>query len=266
MTARTFHIVILRNAALLVPASVRDEWLAEWKAELCYVDREATAFCLGSFRDALWLRRNNSEHAARPCPMDSPLRCICLLTGLALSTFSLNLPSVVASLPPWSGRGVSQLTVGILWWYLLALLVLSTASRWELGEHSAPHCALPLRLRFRTWIFLCAKIALVVPVPVFICCAVLTVFPPAPFIVLLGWIFGFRWILDDQRRRCPICIHLLSHPVRIGQASEMIFGWYGTEFVCTRGHGSLYVPAVPTSWSKSQSWHSFDASWRELIP
>lgn len=61
---RALHTAILRNAALLVPASARAEWLAEWSAELWYVDRDATAFCLGSFRDALSLRLRVSARGA----------------------------------------------------------------------------------------------------------------------------------------------------------------------------------------------------------
>ena len=52
-----------RSAALLVPGRQRDEWLAEWRAQLCYVrgrgGKGTTAFCLGAIPDALWLRRNS---------------------------------------------------------------------------------------------------------------------------------------------------------------------------------------------------------------
>ncbi len=77
---RALHIAMLRNAALLVPAPERGEWLAEWKAELCYVNHDATAFCLGSFRDALWLRRK-SFSARRAFSLDSPLRCVLFLAS-----------------------------------------------------------------------------------------------------------------------------------------------------------------------------------------
>ena len=65
MMLRTLHVAILRNAALFVPAAERAEWFAEWRAELCYVDHGATSFCLGSFRDALWLRRNSLSARTR---------------------------------------------------------------------------------------------------------------------------------------------------------------------------------------------------------
>ncbi len=71
-----FHALdeaILRSAAWLVPAGQRNEWHREWHAELWHVrrsrctagqfswaaQREITAFCLGSFPDALCVRRQS---------------------------------------------------------------------------------------------------------------------------------------------------------------------------------------------------------------
>src|SRR5277367_3704487 len=89
---RALHIVILRNAAMIVPAPERAEWFAEWKAELWYVERGATTFCLGSIRDALWLR-GRTFTARRMFSLDSPLRCVLFLATLAflscLSAFGL---------------------------------------------------------------------------------------------------------------------------------------------------------------------------------
>ena len=71
----TLHLAILRSASLLVPGPHRAEWFAEWTAELWHVNRGATAFCLGAFRDAFWLRRNTPtpiggirSACVRPCP------------------------------------------------------------------------------------------------------------------------------------------------------------------------------------------------------
>ncbi|HEY1895246.1 MAG TPA: hypothetical protein VGG62_03195, partial [Terracidiphilus sp.] len=65
--------IILRSAAFLVPSDQRTEWHREWHAELWHVgrsccatgsfswraQREITAFCLGSFPDALCVRRQS---------------------------------------------------------------------------------------------------------------------------------------------------------------------------------------------------------------
>ena len=80
----SFHLALLRGAAWMVPGAERAEWLAEWRAELWYVDRGATRFCLGAFRDALWLRRNrNAPNSLRAFGLESPVRCVLALAALA---------------------------------------------------------------------------------------------------------------------------------------------------------------------------------------
>ena len=83
--------------------------------------------------------------------------------------------------------------------------------------------------------------------------------------LMLLCILAFRWILIDQRRRCPVCLRLLSEPVRVGQASMSFLGWSGTELMCARGHGLLHVPEFPTSWFSTQRWLYLDASWSGLF-
>jgi hypothetical protein len=81
------HETILRAAALLVPADERAEWIDEWTAELAYVrhesPRRALWFCLGAFRDALWVRRNNPAGESRDILLASPLRCLLVLSAMA---------------------------------------------------------------------------------------------------------------------------------------------------------------------------------------
>ena len=86
----TLQLAILRCAALLVPGPQRAEWLAEWRSELCYVNRSPTAFCLGAFWDAFWLRRNSPVPNTRSAfGLESPARCLLLLAALAaLSLFA----------------------------------------------------------------------------------------------------------------------------------------------------------------------------------
>lgn len=261
---RTLHIAILRNAALLVPAPERGEWLAEWKAELWYVERDATTFCLGSFRDALWLR-SNSLSARRMFSLDSPPRCVLLLAGLAALVLALALPSRKLWLPSWSLPGKEQFVLGFLWMYLLSLLVLLTLNPLGLGEYPANRYAPHLIIRLRRWLFLVIKIALLTAIPLFACLALLPIFPAAPSILLFGWIFGFRWGLADQRQRCPVCLHLLSNPVKIGSPARSVLDWYGVELICTRGHGLLSVPGAPTSWCSKQRWQYLDSSWSSTL-
>lgn len=61
---------LIRAIALLVPASQRNEWRAEWNAELVHAAADARTSAgrlrlraLGAIADALWLRRNHGAYA-----------------------------------------------------------------------------------------------------------------------------------------------------------------------------------------------------------
>jgi len=124
--------------------------------------------------------------------------------------------------------------------------------------------------RIRQWLFLLAKVACILPI--LYCFAALslayggTAFGVLSFLAMFpGGFFAFRWILEDQRRRCPVCLRLLSKPVGFGQASYTFLGWYGTELTCVRGHGLLRVPEIPSTYFSSQQWiYLDDLSWSEI--
>jgi hypothetical protein len=265
MTLHSLHVAILRNAALLVPAPERSEWFAEWKAELRYVDRDPTAFCLGSFRDALWLRRNSAIQR-RMFRLESPLRCGLFLAASAMLMLLLALPSRKLWLPAWSPLGRQQFALNFLEMYALSFLVLLTLNPLGLGDYRPNRNAPALMVRLRRWIFLGVKVVLIVPIVFFGSIALMSIFTPAPWILFLGLIFGLRWALADQKQRCPVCLRLLSNPTRIGSPTELVLGWYGTELICTRGHGFLYVPGIPTSWCGSQRWQYLDPTWSSVRP
>jgi hypothetical protein len=266
MMPRTLHLTVLHSVALLVPAAERAEWFAEWRSELCYVDHGATSFCLGSFRDALWLRRNNASPRSA-FSFDSPFRCVLFLVGSAILVLVLALPFRKLWQPSAPGSpGAEQVVFGLLEMYLLSLLTLLTLNPLEIGECRTNQYAPAFRIRLRRWIFLAIKIVLLVPTVFFAISVVIAIFPPASPILLIGWIFGLRWALADQRQRCPVCLHLLSNPVEIGSPAQTVLGWYGTELVCTRGHGLLYVPGAPTSWCSRQRWQYLDPTWSNLRP
>ena len=74
-----------------------------------------------------------------------------------------------------------------------------------------------------------------------------------PQATLIGYVLAFRWVLIDQRRRCPVCLQLLINPIRIGQPSHIMLDWYGTELMCSKGHGLMHVPETPTSSYSTQT-------------
>jgi hypothetical protein len=265
VTLRSLNEAILRSAALIVPATERAEWFAEWRAELCYVNRDATAFCLGSFRDALWLRSNNPTPTNRALRLQSPVRCALSLAVMAalsmLLAFGLR-PRVKSSPMP-----EEDLALAWIWVFVLSLLILSTVTPLKLGEYPANRYAPSVVIRLRRWLFLFLKVGLLVSIACFGCFALAQVAEPlAPATMFLGLHLGFRWALTDQRKRCPVCLRLLTNPISIGGASQAFLGWYGTELICTHGHGLLYVPGTSTSWCCTQRWQYLDPTWSSLRP
>lgn len=90
-----------------------------------------------------------------------------------------------------------------------------------------------------------------------------------PFLVwlyILGAMGVLFWSLADQRARCRVCLRLLCFPVRIGCPGCLLLDWFGTELLCTEGHGVLHVPHLPASWDdETQRWVALDESWQELF-
>jgi hypothetical protein len=84
----------------------------------------------------------------------------------------------------------------------------------------------------------------------------------ASFVICL---FGLRWAIMDQSRRCPVCLRRVTHPAQVGIASCNFLGWNGTEMICTGGHALLHVPSLPTSWFSRQRWMYLDTSWDFLF-
>ena len=82
---------------------------------------------------------------------------------------------------------------------------------------------------------------------------------------VLASFLAARWIIADQRNRCPVCLRLLAHPVRIGESSRILLEWHGTELMCDRGHGLLYVPEWPAIWSARQRWMQLGPTWSGLF-
>jgi hypothetical protein len=419
------HLAILRIARLLAPQAQRDEWFAEWRAELWYVDPAAsTAFCLGSFKDALWLRRN----CAHPplFRLDSPLRCLAVLallaaaglllcahlpidhdaairaaypdaenlvliarsghrglkaptiraadyqawtdtqqrmfTGLAfyrpskeLVTFAdgrqaelsvmrasrnlfqvLHIPvpveqaatlvvnetirreffgpeeriygrvveisgqrvRVAGTIPPESWRlpgrtdawllddqfpaeamgfvvahirkpaqrmivpndsgGLDRFdcvplaghipdpVAAFLQILAMSMLLLPVTTSLSLGEY-------PSDSGMARWIYLAIKLALILVMIYCGACYVVEHGTPVHGL-FVGAVLSLRWVLVDQRQRCPVCLRLVSNPVHFGQPSQTFLAWYGTEFICSRGHGFLHVPEIVTSGYNSQRW------------
>jgi hypothetical protein len=170
---------------------------------------------------------------------------------------------------------LSQSSFVFLFALLLASLALPATTALPLGDYPHRHDHLPASVNARRWAFLFAKFALVVLVVDLSSTALAYGFfsgnPVTALYIQLATafpvlLFSFRWILQDQRRRCPECLRLLSNPARVGQASCNFLSWNGTELFCARGHGLMHIPELPTSWFSTQRWLCLDSSWRCLFP
>jgi hypothetical protein len=280
------HLAILRTAGLLVPGERRAEWLAEWQAELWYASEECsrkntsllfnrgpiTAFCFGSFKDALWLRRNAQRSGEpRASRLESPMRCIGFLAALAAlsatTAFLLCLETqALVSTPDFN----SQCLFLFLFIFLFPLPVLPSITSPPLGELQGDDKGPSWKLRLRRWTFLSAKVALILLM--MFCGLVILGCGGIPFIPkvlqmngLLGsYVFAFRWAINDQRERCPVCLRLLANPISLGGGSSCFLEPNCMGFMCPSGHGFLYVPESRTSWFSRQRWLTLGASWRNV--
>lgn len=261
----------LRVASLLAPRDERDEWLRGWQSELWYIRRRgATRFCMGSFRDALWLRRNSVRSEKRTeVHLESPLTCLAFLGILAV----VGMLMAVCLLGPLTSRTTlwhlkpHDLPAGCIMTLVLSCL-LSPATL-ALGRSAANSHPMPWPARLRQAIFLALKVVLVQPIMLCLLFVWILIAPVAPFAqlgILGAWVLTLRWTLTDQQRRCPVCLRLLTKPVRIGSSSLTFLEWSGDESICSHGHGLLHIPETSASYSGEPRWVSLDDSWSGLFP
>lgn len=222
---------IIAAAARMVPRDERPEWLSEWYAELWYLRDSGRPpcgplrFCLGALRDAASIRLHRP---VRPVNLfQSPGACLSLLTTLAVAAFLVSMEC--ASIRAVVARQSLAMHIFPL---ALALAILPVAASLSLPSQ-----------RMRGWLLFTAKVGLVTPMVFF------GIYDLAPIIgavqphaTLIGYVFAFRWVLNDHGKRCPECLRSCGNPVHIGNASYVLLDWYGTEFICPEGHGVLHIP------------------------
>jgi len=157
---------------------------------------------------------------------------------------------------------------------LLALLALPAVTSVTMGETSFSSHKPSFSRQLYRWAFLAAKMALLLPiawcVPVDLAySAAASSSVGAQYAQLVSTfsicLLGMRWILLDQRQRCPVCLRRVCNPARVGDASRTFLGWNGTEMICLGGHTLLHVPGLPTSWFATQRWLYLDRSWEFLF-
>lgn len=144
-----------------------------------------------------------------------------------------------------------------------------------------------MKVRFsaRYLVLLVAKILVVAGILAAMILAVNALFPPPPgllhdwprlgtswpytlalLICVLADYGLLRLALWDQRYRCRICLSRLRLPTTEGNYSSV---WLGgapyTEYVCTWGHGNLYIPDVHLASGRKAVWVGYQSLWENLI-
>ena len=125
------------------------------------------------------------------------------------------------------------------------------------------------RDQYRWWLFFCGKTALLL-----LTCFVLSVEvirrifsagAVSSWFLLVATVLAVTWSLHDQGRRCHICLKRLSHASYVGVPARLLLDWWGTELVCSQGHGMLHLPEMRASWLEEQQWIQLDDSWKPLF-
>lgn len=226
---------LLPVAALLAPRERRAEWLDEWRSELWYVQKsgargewEVLRFCLGAFVDAWWVRR---ARLADQRWMGSPVFC---LVAMLAAAFATAIPFIrfflegSAAVVIGNSRGF-VLGEGLV--LLAAFAVLPSVAPLGQGRFIQKSGLYNRRARWQEALFLALKLVLAWLI-VFcgtcdaaFCYGALGIQPHTAFV---GHVVFVRWVLSDQRRRCPVCLKMLTSSRQIGKASRTFLERYGS--------------------------------------
>ena len=87
----------------------------------------------------------------------------------------------------------------------------------------------------------------------------------ALWLFLILAIAPLSWAIRDQQKRCRVCLQRLGTPIQIGAPGHVLLDWSGTEMMCPKGHGVLYLPDSQTNWLERDRWDNLDDSWAGLF-
>jgi len=198
--------------------------------------------------------------------LESPLRCLAFLAILAaaISLIAARMPELQLGPRP-THVSARDLLAGLIGMLMISAVALP-AMRLAMGP-GASRYPIPWPSRLRRGIFLALKVALIQPILFGGFLVVLPILsaPIANLGFAASWLLVFRWVLIDQQRRCPVCLRLLTEPIRIGSASHTFLEWYGAESTCSPGHGLLHISEIPASYSAKPGWLSLGDSWSGLF-
>ena len=73
------------------------------------------------------------------------------------------------------------------------------------------------------------------------------------------------YALVDQRARCPVCQRALGMPVDLGVPGSILFDLPAVEYICTYGHGTLYLPEPTSEGVCEPAWRAPAGWWNDLL-
>jgi len=73
------------------------------------------------------------------------------------------------------------------------------------------------------------------------------------------------YVLVDQRARCPVCQRTLGMPVDLGVPGSILFDLPAVEYICTYGHGTLYLPEPTSEGVCEPAWRAQASWWSDLL-
>ncbi len=168
------------------------------------------------------------------------------------------------------------LVTGLL--FVLLAVACSTFIVYMRSGAAMRHAPVTARQRFQWWLFFVAKSVLLLLVPALSAWTVVrwlsvilvgSIHPMTNAVAL--WLFlvlsiaPLSWAIYDQQRRCRVCLRRLGTPIRIGSPGYVLLDWSGTEMVCPKGHGILYLPDSQANWLERDRWNNLDDSWAGLF-
>lgn len=257
----------LAAVATAVPANLRTEWMAEWRGEIAALMRtrpplrETLRFSAGAVFDARTVSQLNQRSEDW---LASPLACLTAMgamTALAGGMLALSLHWFPEAVSVASIEGHFIAFTAFLLCGVIAVISSGTGCRRTQRAWSL--------VRVRWTAFSVVQVTLGA---VGTCAATWAVAvplangKPQTHCLLVGAILVVRWVMQDQRTRCPICLHRMTFPVTVGSAAHSFLDWSGTEYYCRHGHGRLQVPAVGSGSLATEKWTPLDKSWSGLFP
>lgn len=188
-------------------------------------------------------------------------------------------------LGPTSGVDVSSMKDSVqqgtsiyLLFTMLAFLGSLVLLAYRLVNSSGPKVNLSLRDNCRWWIFFAAKTVLLLAIcflaslegthrAFLLFTGSVSPFagPVSTWLFLVTTVLALTWSLRDQCRRCRLCLKRLGHEIYVGAPASLFLDWWGTELVCSQGHGMLHVPEMHASWLEMEQWTPLDESWKSLF-